>query len=414
MMCMLYYEFKKLFSRTGSKLLVVLLGAILLMMEIYQIQSVTYVKPDGTSISGFGAISKLKESKSQWDGYLTEEQIQKVLQTKQDILKDHPEYYPGTTDIDLSNQVYSLTQGFGDIRDMINQSYSLFGQFDYYLIDRLSPLQSSDFYKNRIEGLENYLNANDTLSVSQKEYYRKQYKENKTPWYYSYQQGWQVLANSLSVLQIFTVVVISLLLASIFSYEEKTGAKQIVMSSYKGKSKGVVSKISAGLLLTLGLYIFVVGIYMLIILSVFGFEGAFDPVQTNFFIGWKSPWNISNIQAIGILFISGLIGALIFSSITMFISYKTKSTVMASTVSFLLILLPDWLTNFISDSSMVTWLKLFPDQLLNAKTNLTGFTFLEIQGHMISPLTIMNVAYVVLTIILLMIIYVSAKKEYVK
>ena len=28
--------------------------------------------------------------------------------------------------------------------------------------------------------------------------------------------------------------------------------------------------------MTLGLYIFVVGIYMLIILSVFGFEGAFD------------------------------------------------------------------------------------------------------------------------------------------
>lgn len=139
MMCMLYYEFKKLFSRTGSKLLVVLLGAILLVMAIYQIQSVTYVKPDGTSISGFNAISKLKESKSQWDGYLTEEQIQKVLQTNQDILKDYPEYYPGTTDIDLSNQVYSLTQGFGDIRDMINQSYSLFGQFDYYLIDRLSP-----------------------------------------------------------------------------------------------------------------------------------------------------------------------------------------------------------------------------------------------------------------------------------
>ena len=159
MMCMLYYEFKKLFSRTGSKLLVVLLGAILLVMAIYQIQSVTYVKPDGTSISGFNAISKLKESKSQWDGYLTEEQIQKVLQTNQDILKDHPEYYPGTTDIDLSNQVYSLTQGFGDIRDMINQSYSLFGQFDYYLIDRLSPSQSSVFYKNRIEGLKNYLNA---------------------------------------------------------------------------------------------------------------------------------------------------------------------------------------------------------------------------------------------------------------
>ena len=98
----------------------------------------------------------------------------------------------------------------------------------------------------------------------------------------------------------------------------------------------------------------------------------------------------------------------------MFISYKTKSTVIASTASFLLILLPDWLTNFISGSSMVTWIKLFPDQLLNAKTNLTGFTSLEIQGHMISPLTIMNVAYVVLTIILLMIIYVPAKKEYVK
>ena len=179
---MLFYELKKLFSRTGSKLLLLLLGSILIFTAIYNIQSTHYVQPDGTSLSGISAIRELKKAKSQWNGILTEEQIKNVLQTNQDILASNPEYYPGTTDINLANKVYSQEQGYDDIRDMINQSYRLFGQFDYYLIDRLSPNQSSSFYKNRIEGLENFLGSNKEFTDKQKEYYRKQYQENQTPW----------------------------------------------------------------------------------------------------------------------------------------------------------------------------------------------------------------------------------------
>lgn len=411
---MLFYELKKLFSRTGSKLLLLLLGSILIFTAIYNIQSTHYVQPDGTSLSGISAIRELKKAKSQWNGILTEEQIKNVLQTNQDILASNPEYYPGTTDINLANKVYSQEQGYDDIRDMINQSYRLFGQFDYYLIDRLSPNQSSSFYKNRIEGLENFLGSNKEFTDKQKEYYRKQYQENQTPWQYTYQEGWEILTNSLPILQVLSVIIISLLLASLFSYEDKTRAKTILLSTCQGRTKGTVSKISAGLLLTIGIYTIVMSTYILIILGGFGFDGAFNPAQTNFFIGWESPWNISNIQAIGIMLISGLIGALIFSSITMFISYKSKSTVIASTVAFLLILIPDWLTNYISSSNLITVVKLLPDQLLNSRTKLSGFTFLDLQGIVISPLVIMNISYFVLSILILILLYYFARREYLK
>lgn len=279
---MLFYELKKLFSRTGSKLLLLLLGSILIFTAIYNIQSTHYVQPDGTSLSGISAIRELKKAKSQWNGILTEEQIKNVLQTNQDILASNPEYYPGTTDINLANKVYSQEQGYDDIRDMINQSYRLFGQFDYYLIDRLSPNQSSSFYKNRIEGLENFLGSNKELTDNQKEYYRKQYQENQTPWQYTYQEGWEILTNSLPILQVLSVIIISLLLASLFSYEDKTRAKTILLSTCQGRSKGTLSKISAGLLLTVGIYTIVMSTYILIILGGFGFDGAFNPAQTNF------------------------------------------------------------------------------------------------------------------------------------
>ena len=365
-------------------------------------------------MSGISAIRELKKAKSQWNGILTEEQIKNVLQTNQDILASNPEYYPGTTDINLANKVYSQEQGYDDIRDMINQSYRLFGQFDYYLIDRLSPNQSSSFYKNRIEGFENFLGSNKELTDNQKEYYRKQYQENQTPWQYTYQEGWEILTNSLPILQVLSVIIISLLLASLFSYEDKTRAKTILLSTCQGRSKGTLSKISAGLLLTVGIYTIVMSTYILIILGGFGFDGAFNPAQTNFFIGWESPWNISNIQAIGIMLISGLIGALIFSSITMFISYKSKSTVIASTVAFLLILIPDWLTNFISSSNLITVVKLLPDQLLNSRAQLSGFTFLDLQGIVISPLVIMTISYFVLSILVLILLYYFARREYLK
>ena len=411
---MLYYELKKIFSRTSSKLLLVLLGFILLFSLFYNIQSTQYVKADGTSISGFSAIRELKESKSKWNGLLTEEQIKKVLQTNQDILEEFPGYYPGTTDVVISNQVYSLSQGYEDIRDIINSSYCLFGPLDYYLIDSLSPDQSSSFYKNRKEGLESYLSSNQELTKNQKEFYRKQYEENQIPWNYTYQDGWERIVQSLPMLQIFSVIIISLLLASIFSYEDKTKAKLILLSSYKGKTRGALSKICLGLVLTIGIYTIVMSFYILMILGIFGFDGASNPVQTNFFIGWDSPWNITNLQAVGIMLMSGLMGALIFSSITMFISYKTRSTVIASTVAFLLILIPDWLTNYISIYNLITFVKLFPDQLLNSMAQLSGFTFLDIQGIVISPLAIMMVVYFILACIFLISIYLLSRKEYLQ
>lgn len=113
----------------------------------YNIQTVQYRNHDGSSVSGIVAISKLKESKSKWNGELTTEQIRRVLQTNQNILEDNPSYYPGTPDITLSNKVYSLTQEFSDIRDMINSSYNSFNSHDYYLIDSLSLNKASLFMK---------------------------------------------------------------------------------------------------------------------------------------------------------------------------------------------------------------------------------------------------------------------------
>lgn len=360
------------------------------------------------------AISKLKESKSKWNGELTTEQIRRVLQTNQNILEDNPSYYPGTPDITLSNKFYSLTQEFSDIRDMINSSYNSFNSHDYYLIDSLSPEQSIAFYENRSTELENYLATNNDMTKAQKNFYRNQYSLNNTPWQYMYQEGWKILANSLSSLQIFCAIIISLLLASLFSYEDKTKAKTILLTTYKGKTSATLSKIFSGLILSTVLYSLIIGTFILTILSVFGFDGATNPIQTNFFFGWESPWNITNIQAIGLMFLCGLIGTLFFAGITMFISYKSKSTAIASIVSFILILLPDWLSNFASNQSLITLIKLLPDQLLNSRPHLSNFTFLDIHSLIISPLTIMNIAYFILTIILLSILFFQSKNEYIK
>lgn len=114
------------------------------------------------------------------------------------------------------------------------------------------------------------------------------------------------------------------------------------------------------------------------------------------------------------MFLCGLIGTLFFAGITMFISYKSKSTAIASIVSFILILLPDWLSNFASNQSLITLIKLLPDQLLNSRPHLSNFTFLDIHSLIISPLTIMNIAYFILTIILLSILFFQSKNEYIK
>ena len=72
---MTYYEIKKIFSKLSSKIVVLLLLAVVVFAGFSAINEVMWTDSNGENHTGILAAKKLKEEKEKWAGPLTEERL---------------------------------------------------------------------------------------------------------------------------------------------------------------------------------------------------------------------------------------------------------------------------------------------------------------------------------------------------
>ena len=100
----------------------------------------------------------------------------------------------------------------------------------------------------------------------------------------------------------------------------------------------------------------------------------------------------------------GYIGCLFLSFLTMLVSSKTKSTVLAVMVPFVLIFIPSFLGNL--NSPVVNKiLGLLPDRLLQISAIIGAFDLYELGGKVVGAIPILLVLYSLLAILLLPVLY---------
>ena len=74
----MYFELKKIFSKTSSKVaLLFLFGFMIYLISIAN--SVVWLNEDGTELTGKAAAKKIREAEQKWCGPLTEEKIADVI-----------------------------------------------------------------------------------------------------------------------------------------------------------------------------------------------------------------------------------------------------------------------------------------------------------------------------------------------
>lgn len=101
---------------------------------------------------------------------------------------------------------------------------------------------------------------------------------------------------------------------------------------------------------------------------------------------------------------SGYIGCLFISFLSMLISAKTKSAVLAVMLPFVLIFIPSFLENM-NSHAVNKVLGLLPDQLLQAGVALNYFNLYSMGGKVIGAIPILLLLYPFLTIVILPILY---------
>ncbi len=161
MMIMTYFELKKVFSKPVNKIVLIILAASLCVVSALAIRFTDYVDENGESTVGIAAASALREKKNEWAGYLTEDVLRRVLKENA-MINNSPEYL--SDDVRENNKAYAKKQGFSDIREMINEAFCGFQEFDYYRVDTVTPEEIDSFYSRRTANLTKWLYSKEQES----------------------------------------------------------------------------------------------------------------------------------------------------------------------------------------------------------------------------------------------------------
>ncbi|MDE5931141.1 MAG: ABC transporter permease [Lachnospiraceae bacterium] len=398
---MLYYELKKIWVKTGTKIVMLILAITLVLSCYFAIHGVYYVNENGENEYGIEAIHKLKAAKKEWAGLLTEEVIANVIAENNRLNDTEMGRSEAVRD---SNIVFGWKQGFYDIRWMLVRSFCKFRESDYYVPDSLVPDDARFFYGNRLLHLQEWLEEDtqqNLFTEAERDFLIQRYQtlEAQAPFYYDYADGWNELFEWAAMVIMLTMLVLNFVVAGIFSGEFSSKADSVFYASCHGRGRAVAAKLGAGLLFVTLVYFAMMLLYSGIVLAVFGTDGAELLIQTGN-MGWKSFYLVTNLQKYLLILFGGYIGTLFILSLTMLVSARTKSSVVAVTIPFILLFLP----SFIGGGSweMVDKiLGILPDRLLDINVTLSQFSLYQIGGKVMGSLHILPVLYGTLALLLI-------------
>lgn len=364
-----------------------------------------WVNEQGESETGFAAIAKLRAAKKEWAGVLDEEKLQAVIRENQRIIAT-PEAQ--SKDYQQNDIAYSWKQGIGEILYMLKCSFADgFRSFDHNTANRLVPEQAKDFYPNRVKLLKEWLydptdSAYNRFSDDEKAFLISQYESLETPITYDYATGWEQALTYTTTITMLCALILGYLMAGIFSNEFKWHSDSIFFSTINGRNQAVWAKIKAGFLLVTAVYWVSILTFSLLTLSYLGFDGWNCPIQI---FRWKCFYNITCGQYYLLVLVGGYVGNLFTSFLVMWISAKTRSSLFAVTIPYVIVFLPSFIPEFVNTTYVGKILALLPDRLLDTGMSASYFDLLSFGKKVVGAFPVCLLLYFILSLILVPAMY---------
>ena len=211
---MTYYELKKVFVKTSSKAALGTLLILLIVFSFLSVNNMTYVDENGETEKGRTAAVNLRQEKERWEGPLTEETVARVIRENSRINQSRE---ARSEDVQEQNKAYSRTQGYEDIRLLIDSAFGGFGDFDYNRINSLKAEDAELFYPKRTENLKDWLADENggagRFTKEEQQYLLQRYEAMQTPLYYEAADGWDKLFERLPSLLMILVLILALIIS---------------------------------------------------------------------------------------------------------------------------------------------------------------------------------------------------------
>ena len=322
---MLGYELKKVILKPLH--IKIIIGALIagILLSGLAIWSVYYVDQAGASHRGLAAPGALTKDKSRWNGPLTDSVLLEVVKKQQNIEAKNKSSGP--------NPAYGrIGQSYRDIEEFINQTLCYGTDYNPDAINQVSLETAGRLNELRKENINSLIEEYGT-TAAKKEYLKRQFAKVRTPLEYEPYDAFRITGPFAAAYGLLLVLVISFLTVGVFSDEMNSESRFVYYSTKYGPTRGAAAKILAVFIIATMLYWSGMLLMSLISFGGMGTGGAFAPIQT------ESPYSMYGINFLErylLILLSGYVACLFSAGIDMLLFVRTKSTILAVSISFLL------------------------------------------------------------------------------
>lgn len=395
------FELLKIWRRSITKFLVFAsLFITILIFGVFFALGTSAYDANGERHQALEAIKIQKENMERNSGILTDDRIQNIIKVYADSVKG----------MDVGNQekfYYELQNSSLYWKD-IHPNYPIYTwlafvyskpntsvtDLNILLKARENSISIYNARQQKLQGILIGTNMADIQSDEEQAYWMKENKKIKEPYRYGDYCGWQnILQGGFS--WYFTLLVICIIIAPVFSIEYKTKFDNILLTTQFGRSKVVWAKIFAALLSGTTVYLVNSFVALGLTFLFWGTNGWNLPIQI---YSALIPYPITFLEAV--LLVLGINYLILVAMIAMvlFLSSKMKSAFQVLVISGALLILPGLLEKSTVSSLYNHILSLLPGQATAFANILQQYTAYNFRGGVISLPTMICFVYFILFI----------------
>lgn len=355
------FEYKKIFKRKSAAAALIILIIFIVISPSLILIGNEYV--DGISESGYQAMVKDREYARVLSGRTIDETLMSETKDAYLLRPTKPaqggQYSTQLIEYSTSYEYQQYARPYKEIYDMME---SVYGSNLLPSLHELTPEKMQNFYELRHAEIIKQINKM-SIGDKSKEKLIQLDSEVKTPFEFSYMDGYgRFFANLLST-GVFAAFVLSICFAPMFAGEYSTRMDQLILSSKAGKTKLIAAKIFTAFSFTAIFFLLLVLLSFLSSGMIFGFDGG--NAQFQLLIPF-AVYPLTMLQAVIILAFSAFSGTVLTVLFTLLLSSKLKSPFGVIIIISLLLFIPMML--HVSDSNV--WLynlfKLLPSNMMSA------------------------------------------------
>lgn len=383
------YEWKKILMKKVN-VAALSAGAILMILYVlYSIHDNSVMNIDTKEyVTGIKSFALSKKQNQDLTESLTEDFLSKEVRRIQSY----------GVDLGSDQAFYDYLRQNYDLWNLIAGNYTEMNE--YARMETLNDIGDNSgihFYEARKEKIESYLNWDFTYgnyTQAEKDFWMKKVEESDIPFTWGSKDNMRIIWNTI-LISIYSIFILILCVASVFSSEVESGAAALLLTTKKGRKTHAGAKITASVLFAVFYQCILFSMAVCMEGILIGFDGVKLPIQL---WGTEIPYNWSVGQACLINFLVILLVTVAMVLFTLLLSSRVRNSIVTLVISLLVMIVPLMLpmSKISGLWNHINWL--FPIRVVILKDCLKVFNSYVFGNMVISYIGMIFVVYAIISL----------------